>query len=90
MRPGRRNKSGLSPKIPHKNTANGSTTGKGKEREVATSSKGTWGFFLSHNTIPKAFGTPLARQEPSNYAVPDPMAFPVSKSLQTACPMHNT
>jgi hypothetical protein len=48
------------------------------------------GVFLSQNTIPKAFGTPLARQVPSNYAVPDPMAFPLSKALQAACPMHDT
>jgi hypothetical protein len=48
------------------------------------------GVFLSHTTIPKAFGTPLAWQEPSDYAVPDPTAFPLSKALQTACPMHDT
>jgi hypothetical protein len=48
------------------------------------------GVFMCHNTIPKAFGTPLARQEPSDYALLDPMAFPVSRDLQAACPMHNT
>jgi hypothetical protein len=48
------------------------------------------GVFLSHNTIPKAFGTPLARQVPSHYAVPDPRVFPLSKALQAACPMQDT
>ena len=48
------------------------------------------GGFLHHNTIPKAFGTPLARQVLSNYAVPDPITLPLSKALQAACPMHNT
>jgi hypothetical protein len=33
---------------------------------------------------------PLARQVLPNYAVSDPMAFPLSKSLQAACPMQNT
>jgi len=33
---------------------------------------------------------PLARQQPLNYAVPDPMVLPVSKALQAACPMHDT
>jgi hypothetical protein len=33
---------------------------------------------------------PLARQVPSNYAVPDPIALTVSKALQAACPMHDT
>jgi hypothetical protein len=52
--------------------------------------KGHLGVFHSHNTIPKAFGTPLARQQPLNYAVLDPMVFPVSKALQAACLMHDT
>jgi hypothetical protein len=62
------------------------TTGKGKKSEVATWSKNAWGFLKpQHNR-----SLPLARQEPSNFAVPDPMVFFLSKSLQAACPMQDT
>jgi hypothetical protein len=78
--------SGLSPKILYRNPANSATAGKGRKEKRHLEARAHGGFpEPQHNR--KA---PLARQVPSNYAVPDPMAFPVSKSLQAACPMHDT
>jgi hypothetical protein len=74
------------PKNSHRNSANGMTAGKGEKVKWQLGARAHGGFpEPQHNR--KA---PLARQEPSNYAVPDPRAFPLSKSLQAACPMHNT
>ena len=32
----------------------------------------------------------MERQEPSNFAVPDPITFPLPEALEAACPVHDT
>ena len=32
----------------------------------------------------------MERQEPSNFAVPDPIILPLPEALEAACPVHDT
>ena len=78
--------SGLSPKVIPENPANGMTTRKRKEREVAAWNKSTWGFSwattqpVSTSITAEAFELGSAR----------PHYISLSKALQAACPMHDT
>jgi hypothetical protein len=63
------------------------STEKQKDKKWQTGTRAQGGFSMpQHNRT-----APVERQVPSNFAVPeDPIASPLSKPLQAACPVQDT
>jgi hypothetical protein len=77
---------GLPPKTSRRNPANGMTTGKRKDKEVANGSKGAWGFFIATTQSPSTSGTAGTFE----FCSGRPIAFSLSKPLEAACQGHDT
>jgi len=78
---------GLSPKIIPKNLTNCMRTGKQKDKKLANRNKSAWGFFYATTQPSSTSETAGAFKFCS---ARDPIASPVLKSLEAACPEQNT